>query len=64
MIKKYYLAVTPDEYELPLCVAETAQELADKMGIKRESILSNISRNRTGSHCGCKYLRIEFEEGE
>ena len=43
-----YLAVTSDELELPICVADTAKELADMLGTTPGCIYSYISREQKG----------------
>lgn len=57
----YYMAVTPDKYELPIYVAETAQEMADVMGIKKNSVFSIVCHKRGGVHSGYKLIRINGE---
>lgn len=66
-----YLAVTPDEYELPLYVAETEEEMAAWAGIKVKSVREQCSRNkkkppsnRKGGGQGRKYRlrKILIEE--
>lgn len=42
-----YMAVTPDEYELPLCVAESPAELGQMMGRSKKSVLEAIARRRS-----------------
>jgi hypothetical protein len=41
-----YLAVTPDELELPLYVAETEEEMAAWAGIKVKTVKEQCSRNK------------------
>jgi len=41
---KYYMAVTPDKYELPMYVAESPSEMADVLGIKYQSVLQILSK--------------------
>ena len=43
-----YLAVTSDELELPICVADTVKELADMLGTTPGCIYSYISREQKG----------------
>ena len=38
-----WMAVTPDEYELPVAVADTAAELGKKLGVSKNTIYSCIS---------------------
>lgn len=40
-----YIAVTGDEYELPLCVCESAYDMAAWAGIKVRSVESQACRN-------------------
>lgn len=38
-VKKYYQAVTNDIYELPITLPMSADELAEYLGLKRESVV-------------------------
>lgn len=53
----YWLLVTPDKYELPLYVADSAQELADYCGVIRNTIYSTMSRHSERS----RYKRVKKE---
>ena len=44
----YWMVVSNDEYELPLFVAESLQELADYCGVKQKSIIESLSRYENG----------------
>lgn len=44
MKKKVYLAVSPDKYELPLAIADSAIHLAEMMGITTNTIYPAIAR--------------------
>ena len=57
-MKKLYLYVTRDDYELPLIVADSAEELAQILGTTKNTVLSCISHNRKG------WARVSVEEGE
>lgn len=66
---KIWLAVTQDEYQLPIAVAGTAQELAEIMGVKRITIISSVSRGRreirkTNRGVRRKYFCVEVENDE
>lgn len=56
--KVLYMAVTPDQYELPLAVADTAAELGQMFGKTKGLVLSSISHNRDGRHTGMKFVRV------
>ena len=43
---KIYMAVTADRYELPLCVSESAQTVADWAGVAVKSVHIGCSRSR------------------
>ena len=67
-----YIAVTPDCFELPLFVADTAEEMAKWAGIKVQTVRSNCSRNKHrgplppgfGISAPYRLRRLDFEEDE
>lgn len=67
-----YIAVTPDHLELPMYVADTAEEMAKWAGVKVQTVRSNCSRNKhrevlpPGVDIGAPYRmrRLDFEEDE
>ena len=61
-MKKVYMQVTHDEYELPIAVADSATELADMLGTTKASILSAISHyNHQGKYSTFRAVEIEEE---
>lgn len=54
-----WLAVTPDQYELPLAVADTAEQLAAMFGLTRGSVLNLVSKNAPGTQSGRKFVKVE-----
>ena len=62
-MKKLYIAVTPDKFELPVYVADTPMELARVMGTSPNTVLSVISHSRQHKH-PCTYQRIDYTERE
>ena len=67
-----YLAVTPDELELPLYVADSIEEMAEWAAVKVKTVREQCSRNknkppeaRKGGGAGRNYRlrKIEMEEG-
>ena len=66
---KMWVAVTQDEYELPVAVADTARELAEAMGVKTMTVVSSVSRKRrqkTKTNRGAKrrYYCVEVDGSE
>lgn len=61
-MEKLYLAVTPDELELPLFVTDNVKELADHYGVTKNVVLSSISHNKGGNVSGRKFIRVEIDE--
>ena len=61
-----WLLVSEDEYELPLAVADSRNELAKIVGVKPKDISECISKyhKRKNHHRPCRYVRVEIEEGE
>nr|DAI34355.1 MAG TPA: NUMOD1 domain protein [Caudoviricetes sp.] len=61
-MKKLYMAVTPDELELPLFVTENIDELAKKFNTTTGTIWSCISHKSSGRNAGARYIRIILED--
>ena len=60
--KYYFLMVSNDKYELPLCVAESVKELAEMTGMKPNSITVALLRGYgRGTHKRRKYKFIKVE---
>ena len=47
-IKNLYMAVTKDEYELPIAVADSVSELAKMMNMKTTTISFYLATGRPG----------------
>ena len=63
MKQKYlWLAVETDQYELPIAVADTAEELGNYFGVKANSIINCVLRGRNGRENGYKYIRVVDDE--
>ena len=59
VIKNYiYMMVSGDKYQLPLCVADSAEELEEKVGVKKGTIYSSVLRWEKGQTKKTKYIRI------
>ena len=62
--KFLWMAVTADEYELPMAVADTANELADMLGLSRGSIKSTEYRKHGGICTGRRIVKVERGEDD
>lgn len=62
MNKYIWLAVEADEYELPIAVADTAKELADRFGITANTVMNCVIRQRSGRENGYKYVKVLNDE--
>ena len=63
MSSKYlWLAVEADKYELPLYVADTARELAEKFGTTKHNVESSAFYGHGGSISGRRFLKVLKEE--
>lgn len=65
-----WMAVTADQYELPLAVADTAPELAKILGISKRAVWQGehqacvgIIRN-PGKICGYKIIKLSIDSEE
>lgn len=68
---KVYMGVTPDKYELPIAIFDSARELALRFGVSQNCVNSEISRNAKGGRYindgrvrGVRFIRVEFEDEE
>ena len=59
---KVYMAVTNDKYELPLVQRDTPAELASIFGLKKETVLSEISRNASRKNNYYKFVRVIIDD--
>ena len=53
-----WLAVTPDKYELPIAVADTARELSGLLGLYDGAVKHLYHMQSTGKHKAAKKYRI------
>jgi hypothetical protein len=58
---KLYMAVTTDEYELPLAVTDTAVELARMYGVTPKALRKIAARENQGRD-GRKFVRVIIDE--
>lgn len=57
-----YMAVTPDEYELPIAVEDSVSKLAARLGIRSNTINVSIWRvSRTKGKLGMKFVKVEVD---
>ena len=62
---KLYMAVTPDRYELPLCIQDSPGELAEALGITINAVRSACApgkASKSGRNRGYRIIRIEVNE--
>lgn len=58
MGKYLWMAVTADEYELPLAVTDTARELAEIFGTTTNIVQSLEHGNYSGKKIGRRYVKV------
>lgn len=59
--KYLWLAVTPDKYELPLAVADSARELARMFGLSHNTIEVAAFRHNSGVTSGRKFIKVPLD---
>ena len=60
-----WMAVTPDEYELPIAVADTTRELSKMLGLKGNFIPKMYCLHKKGVYkdwSWYKIVKVELEE--
>lgn len=60
---RIWMKVTKDKYELPLIVADTAEELAQKCGTSANNIRSTVS-HAAKQNFRSGFVKVECEEGD
>ena len=55
-----WLAVTADEYELPLAVCDTSKELGALYGIQGTTVRCLVDRGKNGSLSGRKFVKVKL----
>lgn len=57
---RIYMAVTADEYELPIAVAGSVQKLATMMGLAKQTVKCGLapSNDDSGKNKGYKFVRV------
>lgn len=61
-MKNIWMKITNDEYELPLAVADTAQELAEICGTTKNCIVSTISHYNQGRIKWTPYVCVKVKD--
>lgn len=61
-MKKLYIAISKDEYELPIAVADTPTELARMIGVSRKTIYNQMSRTKHGTIKQAIYRAVEVDD--
>ena len=64
MRKNIWMQVTRDELELPVIIADNAEELARKVGVRATTIISSVKRYEEGKYKTCRYRKVELDEEE
>lgn len=61
-MSKLYIAVSKDEYELPIAVADSQASLARMLGIQPNAIHKQMHFARTGKWKWCQYREVEIDD--
>ena len=59
---KLYMKVTNDEYELPLAVADTQEELAKLLGVSRTAVTKALTNQKNHIYATSSYKEVEVED--
>lgn len=62
MTRTVYMLVTEDEYELPIKIADSAEELANILGIKKLAIQKHMYGAKVGRVKKPKYVKVVYED--
>ncbi|GEM_PF-2025556 len=59
-----YMAVTADEYELPLVVEDSPKHLSERCGVSRDTVRSALYRKSSGKTRGMVFIAVRVPETE
>jgi len=59
-----WMAVTADEYELPLCIADSGNDLGRRLGVSAHTIRSNINKKCKKARGKIKYVKVEVNDND
>lgn len=62
MKKRIWMKVTSDKYQIPLAVADSAEELAMMCHVKRGSVYSAAKEWRDGKRKNASYIAVIMED--
>lgn len=57
-----WMMVTLDKYELPLIVADSASELAKKVGVDKNTVMAAVSHVKNGRKNRSRYVKVEVDD--
>ena len=57
-MKYIWMAVTPDKYELPIAVEDSARKLADLLGVSESTVKGSEFRHTDGHTWGIEYVNV------
>lgn len=60
--KYIWLCVEADEYELPLVVADSARELAEKVGTTKHNVENLAWYENNGKATGRRFIKVRKDE--
>lgn len=60
--KYIWMAVTADEYELPLCVADSARELGEKFGVTADTVMTLARGEWSGALTGRRFVKVRNDD--
>lgn len=62
MGKYIWMAVEADEYELPLCVADSAKELGAIYGVTADTVITLARASWSGKNTGRRFVKVRNDE--
>ena len=61
---KIYMRVSDDDYEFPVAWGETYRELADALGLSRDTIKNAFTRLRSGRVKKSQYVEVDIGDDD
>ena len=64
MKKTIYMQIEPNETELPVVIADSVNELAEKLKVSPHAISKELYRYNSGKISNCRYRKVTIDLDE
>ena len=63
-MRNLWLEVSDDEYELPVAVADSAEQLSRMTGRHPHAVLDMVSKHKRGLVKKCRFVKVRIDDDD